>query len=63
MHLSYGVCRLRARVHLKTISSLLNYVPTAVLRLDNDDDDVDTLQLHFPSTLYDSIKTVLTGII
>ena len=23
MHLSYGVCRLRARVHLKTLSSLL----------------------------------------
>ena len=24
MHLSYGVCRLRARMHLKTLSSLLN---------------------------------------
>ena len=32
MHLSYGVCRLRARVHLKTLSSLLSIalrIPTA----------------------------------
>ena len=27
MHLSYGVCRLRARVQLKTLSSLLNRSP------------------------------------
>ena len=32
MHLSYGVCRLRARVHLKTLSSLL-LIPTEIFRI------------------------------
>ena len=27
MHLSYGVCTLRAREHLKTLSSLLKVIP------------------------------------
>ena len=55
MHLRYGVCRLGARVHLKTLSSLLNKVKVGFVP---EYYDLPKLGKHCSSDLSSLVKIV-----